>query len=157
MLFFLWSVWPSIFDAKLVIDAWGFKYKTLGFEWWKLIKLWETKLFAVSRMFPDYRLLEQLFHFGMGYYSRCNSEPCLLATRGKMPVDVHDSRNFIIAPIREHSRKPDEQYEKIERMYPGRRYVELFARSRRTGWDCFGNEIDGENMRSVLARLADES
>jgi len=58
-------------------------------------------------------------------------------------VAVHNERNFIIAPIREHSRKPDEQYEKIERLYPGARKIELFARHRRMGWDVFGNQVEG--------------
>jgi len=60
-----------------------------------------------------------------------------------MPVAVHDERNFIIAPVREHSRKPDEQYEKIERLYPNARKLELFARRRRPGWDVFGNQVEG--------------
>jgi N6-adenosine-specific RNA methylase IME4 len=134
---FMWAVWPSIFDAEKVINSWGFKYKTLGFEWWKLNKLWNKVPIT------DYRSLENLFFFGMGYYLRCNSEPCLLSTKGNMPVKVHNERNFIISPIREHSRKPDEQYEKIERLYPNMKYLELFARHRRKGWDSFGNEIEG--------------
>lgn len=136
---FMWSVWPSIFDAEKVITAWGFKYKTLGFEWWKLNKSWERALLPAS----GYKWLEKMFFFGMGYYTRTNSEPCLLSTRGSMPVAVHNERNFIVAPIREHSRKPDEQYEKIERLYPNARKLELFARRRRAGWDVFGNQVEG--------------
>ena len=88
-------------------------------------------------------MLEKLFFFGMGYYTRTIPEPCLLSTRGSMPVAVHNERNFIIAPIREHSQKPDEQYEKIERLYPNAKKLELFARRRREGWDAFGNECEG--------------
>lgn len=135
---FMWSVWPSIFDAEKVINAWGFKYKALGFEWWKLNKKWEKSIVSSS----DYKWMEKMFFFGMGYYTRTNSEPCLLATRGSMPVAVHNERNFIISPIREHSRKPDEQYEKIEKLYPNTKKIELFARHRRDGWDAFGNEIE---------------
>ena len=67
-----------------------------------------------------------------------------------MPVQVHNERNFIISPIREHSQKPEEQYEKIERLYPNRKYLELFARQQHKGWDVFGNEVEnsitiGEN------------
>ena len=122
---FIWSVWPRIFDARVVIEAWGFKYKTLGFEWVKLNK---------SGMG---------FHFGMGYYTRANPEPCLLAVKGSMPVSTKAERNLLISPVREHSRKPDEQYDKIERLYPNRRYLELFARRRRDGWDAFGNQVEG--------------
>jgi N6-adenosine-specific RNA methylase IME4 len=136
---FMWAVYPSLFDAEKVIKAWGFEYKTLGFEWWKLNKKW----FDVKLDFSEYKMLEKLFFFGMGYYTRTNPEPCLLSTRGSMPVAVHNERNFIIAPIREHSQKPDEQYEKIERLYPNARKLELFARSRRSGWDVFGNQVEG--------------
>jgi len=121
---FMWSVWPRIFDAKPVIEAWGFKYKTLGFEWVK-----QTKT-------------GMKFHMGMGYYTRANSEPCLLAVKGRMPVQTRGERNLLIAPIRAHSQKPDEQYNKIERLYPNMRYLELFARHRRPGWDAFGNQVE---------------
>ena len=138
---FFWVVWPRLFDAQTVIKAWGFEYKTLGFEWWKLNKLWDRTWTPVLDVLKGYRWLERLFFFGLGYYTRANSEPCLLAVKGDMPVAVHNERNFIIAPIRKHSQKPDEQYGKIERLYPGRRYLELFARQRRPGWDAFGNEV----------------
>jgi N6-adenosine-specific RNA methylase IME4 len=47
----------------------------------------------------------------------------------------------ITAPRREHSRKPDEAYEMIERMYPDLPKIELFARQARLGWAAWGNEI----------------
>ena len=56
---FMWSVWPSIFEAEKVITAWGFKYKTLGFEWWKLNKSWERALLPAS----GYKWLEKMFFF----------------------------------------------------------------------------------------------
>lgn len=122
---FLWAVWPSIFDAKIVIDAWGFTYKTIAWEWVKLNKS-SIGLFT-----------------GMGYYTRANTEPCLLAVKGRMAVCAHDVLSVIMSPVREHSRKPDEQYEKIARLYPEGDRVELFARRKRDGWDSWGNEIDG--------------
>ena len=156
---FLWSVWPSIFDARDVIEAWGFKYKTLGFEWWKLNKGWLKTWFTLARTrnllnsHDDMKLLESLFFFGMGYYTRTNSEPCLLATRGSMPVAVHNERNFIIAPVRKHSQKPDEQYDKIEKLYPNKRYLELFARQTRPNWTSLGYDIDGKDIRDALEEL----
>jgi N6-adenosine-specific RNA methylase IME4 len=122
---FLWAVWPRIFDARRVIEAWGFSYKTLAWEWLKLN--------------PSGIGLKM----GMGYYTRANPEPCLLAVRGRMPVAVRNERNVLIAPAREHSRKPDEQYDKIGRLYPyaqGR--LELFARQQWPGWDVWGNEVE---------------
>lgn len=78
---------------------------------------------------------------GMGYWTRANSEVCLLATRGKPKRLNADVRQGIIEPRREHSRKPDCIYDRIERLVSGP-YCELFARnSPRDGWDKWGNQI----------------
>lgn len=77
----------------------------------------------------------------LGYWTRSNSEVCLLATRGKPKRSNADVRQAIIAPRREHSRKPDGIHERIERLVAGP-YLELFARQRRPGWDCWGNEVE---------------
>ena len=132
---FLWAVWPSIFDVQTVIEAWGFEYKTKAWTWVK----------AKRGGFG--------FHFGMGYYTRANDEPCLLAVKGNMPVAVHDIQALIYAPVREHSRKPDDQYRKIEALYPNMRYCELFARRKREGWARWGNEIEST---ITLANILDE-
>lgn len=124
---FLWGCWPSLLDfPQRVIEAWGFEYKSLAWIWVK----------AKRSGFG--------FHFGMGYYTRANSEPCLLAVKGRMPVVAHDIQAVIHSPVREHSRKPDEQFNKIERLYPNMNYLELFARKKRDGWDSWGNEIESD-------------
>jgi len=120
---FLWVPWWKLFAAIEVIEAWGFRYATIGFLWVKA------------------RRSGLGFHFGMGKYTRRNTEACLLGVRGSMPPDDHTVSELIYAPVREHSRKPDDQYDKIERLYPGRRYVELFARQTRPGWERWGNEV----------------
>jgi len=127
---FMWACWPTIRQAFRIIDAWGFEFKTCGFCWIK----------------ADARQLE-LFHdeveadMLLGYWTRSNSEICLLATRGQPKRTAADVRQAIIAPRREHSRKPDGIHERIERLVAGP-YLELFARQRRPGWDCWGNEVD---------------
>src|SRR6185295_19342344 len=108
------------------ISAWGFQYKTIAWTWVKLNK---------SSMG---------FFTGMGYYTRANTEPCLLAVRGKMPVAVHDIQALIVSPIQEHSRKPDDQYRKIEALYPNRNYLEMFARRPKSNWHIWGNEIPND-------------
>ena len=130
---FLWATWPNILDAFRVIESWGFSYRTLGWEWIK----------AKESGFG--------FHFGMGYYTRSNPEPCMLAVKGKMSVEAHDVSALIYTPVREHSRKPDEQYNKIERLYPNKRYLELFARHKRDGWDAWGNEIKSDIRLGVAS------
>jgi site-specific DNA-methyltransferase (adenine-specific) len=121
---FLWCVWPRLFDAERVIRSWGFTYKTLAWIWVKKTKL------------------NNGYHTGMGYYTRANSEPCLLAVKGRMPVAAHDVLSLIVSPVRGHSQKPDEQYAKIARLYPDGNRLELFARARHPGWDVFGNEVE---------------
>ena len=77
----------------------------------------------------------------LGYWTRANSEVCLLATRGKPKRVNADVRQAIIAPSREHSRKPDGIHERIERLVAGP-YLELFARQQRPGWTAWGNETE---------------
>jgi N6-adenosine-specific RNA methylase IME4 len=77
---------------------------------------------------------------GCGYWTRSNTEPCLLATRGAPKRLNADVRMAIIAPRREHSRKPDEVHDRIERLVAGP-YLELFARRPRPGWTVWGNEV----------------
>lgn len=122
---FLWCTWPTIFQAQKVIKAWGFKYSGLAWEWLK------------------YNPKTGKFAFGGGYGTRKNLEPCLLARRGKPNLLTKSERDFIIAPRRKHSQKPDEQYDKIERMFDGP-YLELFARHPWPGWDQWGDQFPQE-------------
>lgn len=125
---FLWICWPTLPEALGIINAWGFTYKTCGFCWVKGNSL---------PLFPD----DFKDKMGLGYWTRANSEVCLLATKGKPKRKHADVRQVIQAPLREHSRKPDCVHERIERLVDGP-YLELFARERRPGWDAWGNEVD---------------
>lgn len=132
---FLWVTWPILQEAFQVIEAWGFEYKTQAWTWIKS----NPSGFG---------------HFmGMGYYTRANAEPCLLCTRGNpgRPADK-GILSLIYAPVMEHSRKPDDQYRKIEALYPNRHYLELFARRKQPGWAAWGNEIE-----SSIEILADQT
>jgi N6-adenosine-specific RNA methylase IME4 len=127
----LWSVCPQDpADVRKVIEACGFKYKTVGLFWLKTTK--NAQLITLDGKGLDW---------GMGYATRANIEPCLLAIRGDPPLrlaaDVHQ---VVIAPVGEHSEKPGEVYRRIERLYPGP-YLELFARRERPGWTVWGDEI----------------
>jgi N6-adenosine-specific RNA methylase IME4 len=127
---FMWATWPLLPEALDTIAAWGFDYKTCAFDWMK----------ANNRQ-PDMFREDADVQVGLGYWTRANSEPCLLATRGK-PKRLHaDVRMGVIEPRREHSRKPDCIPARIERLVAGP-YLELFARTRRDGWDVWGNQVD---------------
>lgn len=125
---FVWVTWPTLLDAVALINAWGFSYKTCGFAWTK----------ADARQ-PEFFQDDVTPYMGLGYWTRANSEVCLLGSRGK-PKRIHaDVRQAIIEPRREHSRKPDCVHDRIERLVAGP-YVELFARTTRKGWSSWGNE-----------------
>lgn len=80
-------------------------------------------------------------HFGMGRYVRASHETCLIAVRGRAFPEVRNVRSRFAAPVREHSRKPEEFYRIVETMYPSSRKVELFARAVRPGWEQHGLEL----------------
>lgn len=125
---FMWICWPMLQRSLRVLNAWGFAYKTCAFCWTKA-GLNQIDLFA-----------EEAEGFaGLGYWTRANTEPCLLATRGTPKRLNADVRQAIIAPRRQHSRKPDGIHERIERLVAGP-YLELFARQERAGWTTWGNE-----------------
>jgi N6-adenosine-specific RNA methylase IME4 len=127
---FLWTTWPQLFAAKQVMEAWGFEYKTVAFNWLKPIG-------------DD----EEHFVTGNGYWTRSNSEVCLLGIKGK-PVRLNaDVHQVILAPRRGHSVKPDEAAERIERLVSGP-YLELFARRGREGWDYWGLEAPDDPRKA---------
>lgn len=127
---FIWITWPLLPDCLDLISRWGFTYKTCAFSWMKA---------DASQL--DLLRDDMTAYMGLGMWTRANSEVCLLATREKPKRLNADVRQGIIAPRREHSRKPDGVHERIERLVAGP-YVELFARQQRPGWDCWGNETD---------------
>ena len=130
----LWATSPKLADAFVVLDAWGFEYKT-SLVWDKVH-----------------------MHRG-GYYALVQHELLLVATRGKgirtpkvrfMEDDAEDVREGSIYSEKRtrNSKKPDYYYGMIERMFPDESYIELFARQSRAGWNAWGNEsgqgVDGE-------------
>ncbi len=119
---FLWTTDPMLKVAISVAEAWGFEYKTIGFVWAKCGSLGSN---------------EGVWPIGTGFWTRANPEICLLATRGKPQRQSRAVRKLIVSPRREHSRKPDEAYERIEALCEGP-YLELFARFPRDGWDSWG-------------------
>jgi N6-adenosine-specific RNA methylase IME4 len=129
---FLWATAPCLItEAPRVIEAWGFTHKTIGFTWVKMNK---------KNGKPS---------TGMGHYTRANAEICLLATRGKPRVKDHGVNQVIVAPPREHSRKPDEQYPRIMRLFEGP-YLELFARARWPSWEVWGLEAPDQSQGTAM-------
>lgn len=131
---FLWTTGPMLPLALDVISQWGFKYSGIAFTWIKLKASHDPRQLRILPTADDD------FHVGLGFTTRKNAEFCLLARRGNARRIARDVRELIITPRREHSRKPDEARERIER-YSAGPYLELFARSSRPGWKAWGDDL----------------
>jgi N6-adenosine-specific RNA methylase IME4 len=122
---YLWCPNALLPDGIEVMKAWGFTYKS-NLVWHKVRKDGG----------PDGR--------GVGFYFRNVTELILFGVRGKNARTLAPGRrqvNFLATRKREHSRKPDEQYEIIESCSPGP-FLELFARGARKRWTMWGNQAD---------------
>ena len=125
-LLFMWVTYPFLKEGLQLIESWGFKYRTCAFVWLKKNRK------------------SQGWYFGIGFWTRSNSEICLLARKGKPKRASNRVHQFIESPITEHSRKPDEAREKIVELCGDLPRIELFARTETEGWDCWGNEVSGQ-------------
>lgn len=124
---FLWVTAPCLEEGLELIKKWGFTYKTKGFCWVKKNKKSDSDF------------------VGMGYYTRANSEDCLIATRGRILPRVSRSvRQIINERIMEHSKKPDEARKRIIQLFGDIPRIELFARQKTEGWDVWGNEVESD-------------
>lgn len=129
---FMWSTWPHLPQAMHVMRSWGFDYVTGG-SWTKRTKNWAVAM-------------------GTGYVLRSASEPFLIGKIGAPAVASRSERGVILAPDdvpdsieslrREHSRKPVEMREMIDRLLPRGFFCELFGRESWAGHDVWGNQID---------------
>ena len=121
---FIWVTFPKLQEGLDTIKAWGFTYKTIAFNWVKRNKVADT------------------WFWGMGKWTRANSEICLLATKGtpkRMSASVH---SVLDNPISIHSRKPNEARKRIIELCGDLPRVELFAREQLEGFDVWGNQVE---------------
>ena len=130
----MWIVDCHAEEAFQLARDWGFTFKSIAFVWLKRDPL-DARQEAFLQPIP------RPAHIGMGYSTRKQAELCLLFTRGKPKRLSKGVRQVIEAPRREHSRKPDETFARIEALYAGS-YLELFARQQRAGWTAWGNQTD---------------
>jgi N6-adenosine-specific RNA methylase IME4 len=118
---FLWTTVAKLKESLEVMDSWGFTYRSCA--------VWIKE-----------------GNIGLGYYFRARHELLLLGKKGNdMPTPIEANRpdSVICAPRTRHSEKPELVYDIIEKMYPNRKYLELFARKERPGWTAWGNEVVG--------------
>lgn len=121
--FYMWMVDWCPQDALDLLAHWGLRHVTTAFTWVK------QNASGVG------------WHMGQGYWTRANPEQCWLATKGNPKRLYADVRQLIVAPVMEHSRKPDEWLDRIERLTEGD-YLELQARRPRKGWTSWGDELE---------------
>ena len=117
---YLWCPVPKLIEATTVLDAWGFRYRT-------------AMVWVKDRL-------------GMGYWVRQRAELLLIGVRGHpVPPAENDRPDSVVeAPRREHSKKPEEVADLLDRLFPDVPKVELFARQARPGWTAWGNEALGD-------------
>jgi len=121
---YLWCPNALLLEALMIMKGWGFTYKT-NVVWYKVRKDGG----------PDGR--------GVGFYFRNVTELLLFGTMGRLRTlqPGRSQVNVMISRKEEHSKKPNQVYDLIERCSPGP-YLELFARSRKKGWTQWGDEVD---------------
>lgn len=129
---FIWITYPCLKEAIQVIEEWGFTYKTCGFAWVKRNKKANS------------------WFWGMGYWTRANSELCLIATKGKIKRISRKVHQIIDTPIEEHSKKPAIVRDRIVELMGDLPKIELFAREKADGWDVWGNEVNSDVNFQIL-------
>jgi N6-adenosine-specific RNA methylase IME4 len=139
---FLWMPLRSVFLVEPLMDAWGWQFSGSAFGWLKLNK----DIARLRRLFEGRNVIDciadpRLWFMGGGFGTRHNLEICWLGRRNSPRRLNKGVREPIVAPRREHSRKPDEAYARVEALCAGP-YVEIFARQRWPKWISIGDEID---------------
>ena len=122
---FMWTTDAHLKEAIEVIEAWGFKYKTIAFVW---VKKYESG--------------SLVYNFAPWTLKSC--EICILGMKGTMGKykKVNNIKQLVEAVRTKHSRKPDEVRDRIVRLFGDLPRIELFARDKADGWDSWGNEIN---------------
>ena len=130
---FMWCTMPHLNIGINAMYKWGFEYKTVAFIWIKKNRVSKTNF------------------FGMGRWTRSNSEVILLGVRGKIKRLDASISQIIEAPIlKPHSRKPSIIRDKIIQLVGDLKRVELFATENVSGWDCIGYDANGQDVRDFL-------
>lgn len=126
---FMWATYPKMQEALDLIEAWGFVYKSIAFQWVKQNRSGNG------------------FFFGLGRWTRGNSEPCLIAVKGKPKRISASVGQLVFSPLRKHSQKPPEVRDKIVELMGDLPRIELFAREAAPGWDAWGDEAPAPDAR----------
>ena len=134
-LLFMWVTNPHLAQAIELGKAWGFDYKTVAFVWDKM-------------------------NHNPGQYTLSNCELCLVFKRGRIPKPrgARNIQQLVRSPRQEHSKKPMEVMQRIEKMFPSQKRIELFARRKFKGWSAWGLDmIDSSSHSSFFKQNTREN
>jgi N6-adenosine-specific RNA methylase IME4 len=146
---FMWTISSHLALSIELMKEWGFGFSSIAFVWVKLKKSLTKGPQLISS--DD---LGSLLAIGKGKTTRKASEICLLGKRGGgAGIAAHDVVDVIFAPVREDGRKPDEVYQRVERLIGGGPYLEAFARQTWPGWHGWGDQVGMFDERKAHDRL----
>jgi N6-adenosine-specific RNA methylase IME4 len=130
-LLFMWATGPKMDVAFRALDAWSLHYRGMAFVW---VKTRRSDGQPIGAKGPRPTTVKSLCEFVLVASNVKKGRP--------LPIADEKISQVVMAPTREHSRKPDEVHERIERIYPAATKLEMFARRDRSGWDVWGNEVN---------------
>lgn len=136
---FLWATSPRLDAAMECLKHWELHFRGIAFVWVKSRK--DGKPIGAQGVRPS--IIKPTAEYVIAASKVAKGRPLKLFNEA-VP-------NVILAPRREHSQKPDEIQEYIEKMYPQADKLEMFARTSRLGWDSWGNEIDRFSPANIAA------
>lgn len=133
---FMWVTDSHLKEGIKLIEAWGFKYKTIAFIW---IKHYKSGVRCVN--FAPWTLK--------------SAEICILGIKGRMKQCKITNKIYqVVDALRTtHSRKPAEVRKRIDEMFGDLPRIELFAREKTEGWTSIGDGIDGMDIKESLDKL----
>lgn len=157
----MWYTGTHNEEARALAEAWGFTVRTMkGFTWVKLNQRAEQRINAalaegqVCDFYDFLDLLNAESRMNGGNHTRANTEDVLIATRGTGIERASASvKQVVYSCLGEHSEKPWEVRNRLEKLYGDVPRIELFARSTAEGWDIWGNECDS-SVRLLMGRVA---
>jgi len=128
---FIWAVSPQIEEALDVIDAWGFKFKTVAFVWGK-------------------RSCNGKDISNLGRWTMGNIEQVFLATKGTPKRIKKDVKQLVLDERTIHSKKPSQIRNRIVELMGDIPRIELFSRDKNEGWDSWGNEVPSSEQKLLI-------
>ena len=164
----LWVPSSHIHNGIATLESWGFNPK----QTWIWIKTKNSPLGNLKKElkrelknsndileYVDKFNINEILSFNMGHTFRQTHEVCLIGTRGtglSKVIQNRSQRSVFLGPAKKHSTKPEALQDSLDIMFPNTNKLELFARRKRKGWTCVGNQCPNtvnEDIRDSIKRI----